>query len=225
MTISILSISSTGIFARFTVPALLPFIRISTLLFRVSRRLLLYPLRPIVPVRAPGYFMILPRAASPMRSPAFLAVESLISSCVIICTEAETSFFGSSTLVAVTTISPKVVASSPADAGVTKDKIQKVIKTEYKICVAFIFSSSREKFFGFFRSGQVFRLRAIRQLRVAGSWLRVKPLLLPTHPPSRHGITHDSGFLRAFVPFHGCGAAGDFHPSSLTSSLVVNLRL
>jgi len=42
--------------------------------------------------------------------------------------------------------------------------------------------------------------------------LRVKPLLLPTHPPSRHGVTHDSGFLWAFVPFTAAGQRGIFTP-------------
>jgi len=42
---------------------------------------------------------------------------------------------------------------------------------------------------------------------------------LPTYPPSHHDITHDSGLFLGFRSLHGCGAAGDFHSSSLISFL------
>ena len=42
---------------------------------------------------------------------------------------------------------------------------------------------------------------------------RSSGLGLPTHPPSRHSINHDSDCL-GFRSLHGCGAAGDSHPSS-----------
>ena len=41
--------------------------------------------------------------------------------------------------------------------------------------------------------------------------------IFPTRPPSRHGITHNSGLSSGFRSLHGCGAAGDLNSSSLAS--------
>jgi len=98
--------SSTGIFARLTVPALLPLTSTRTRLVRGSLMAsVVSPLISIMPVRAPLYLWMCPTPEKAMRSPASFAVELLISSAVMIWTDEETSFLGSSTLVAVTTTS------------------------------------------------------------------------------------------------------------------------
>jgi len=47
---------------------------------------------------------------------------------------------------------------------------------------------------------------------------------LSTFPPSHHGITHGSGLLE-FRSHHGCGTAGDSHPTSFNPSMLVDKKL